>query len=205
MDEVDYLWRSSRCPQAVRDFANRMAQALPQLEGLQRPDLQPWEGREDQGTVEIVAASTPQIEARWVVRKCESFLAEGIELGDIIVVAAGYVGDVLAGLRREVKSRAGLAFHFFDPRTPNPFAGDLAIRLLSAGLRPLISPEDQMAWRRLVAETPGVAEARLKRILAAGEATYVRNLVPLRRGTPFVPDPSRLETPSLLSSDSRTR
>jgi ATP-dependent exoDNAse (exonuclease V) beta subunit len=33
-----------------------------------------------------------------------------------------------------------------------------------------------MAWRRLVAVTPGLGETRLKAILEAGEATYLRNL-----------------------------
>jgi UvrD-like helicase C-terminal domain len=103
-------------------------------------------------------------------------------VGDIIVVASGYVGDVLAGLQGEVESRADLDLHFFDPRTPNPFAGDLAIRLLSAGLRLLISAEDQMAWRRLVAEAPGLGEVRLKRILGVGDATYARNLRSVAEG-----------------------
>jgi superfamily I DNA/RNA helicase len=173
--EVDYLWRSSRCPQAVCDLANRMAVALPALEGLDRPDLEPWEGREDSGTVEIISASKPHIEARWIVRRCAELLGDVVDRSEIIVVAAGYVDDVLASLQAAASElEAGLSF--VDPRIRNPYAGDLAIRLLSAGMRLLISGDDQMAWRRLVAETPSLGDARLKRILTAGEPTYLRGL-----------------------------
>ena len=175
VEEVDYLWRSSRCPQSVCDLANSMAEALPHLEGLERPPLEPWEGREDLGVVEIAVASTPQIEARWITRRCAQFRDEGAADGDIIVVAAGYVADVLAGLEREAEAGDG-APSFYDARVGNPYAGDLAIQLLAAGMRLLMRQDDQMAWRRLVAETPGIGEMRLKRILNAGAGTYLQGL-----------------------------
>jgi DNA helicase-2/ATP-dependent DNA helicase PcrA len=174
--DVDYLWRSSRCPQAVCDLANRMAEALPPLDGLERPPLQPWDGRGDHGVIEVVTPSKPNVEASWIVNRCGELLDEGVTPSEIIVVAAGFVGDVLSALQKAASDREGFGLAFVDPRIRSPYLGDLAIRLLSAGVRLLISQEDQMAWRRLVAETPGLAEARLKRILTAGEATYVRCL-----------------------------
>jgi DNA helicase-2/ATP-dependent DNA helicase PcrA len=174
--EVDYLWRSSRCPQAVCDLANRIAEALPQLDGIDRPALEPWEGREDAGTVEVVVASTPAVEARWIVRGCAEFVAVGVVPAQIIVVAAGYADDVVRNLQAAAVEFAGAGISFFDPRVRSTLSEDRGVRLLSAGARLLASSDDQMAWRRLVAETPGLGASRLKRILAAGEATYVRCL-----------------------------
>jgi superfamily I DNA/RNA helicase len=176
LEAPDYLWRSSRCPQAVCDLANRMAEALPALEGLDRPALEPWEGREDEGTVELIGASTPAIEARWIVQRCGEFIAEGISPNEILIVAAGFVDDLLRALNEAIEQVDNLGFAFYDPRRRNPLGGDTGVRLLSAGVRLLISAEDQMAWRRLVAETPGLGPTRLKRILGAGEATYLRCL-----------------------------
>ena len=180
--EVDYLWRSSRCPQAVCDLANRIAVALPALEGLERPPLEPWEDRQDLGRIEVVAASTPRVEARWIVRRCAELRADGVAPGEIIVVAAGYASDVLNNLRAEVEERGVEGFSFFDPRVRSSLSEDRGIRLLSAGSRLLLSQDDQMAWRRLVAETPGLGETRQKRILGAGEATYLRCLRAVAEG-----------------------
>lgn len=174
--EVDYLWRSSRCPAVVCDLANRMAEALPPLDGLDRPALEPWADREDLGILEVVVASSPITEARWVVQRCTQLVAEGRSSSEIIVVAAGYVDDVLAFLGQASSEVEGLAFSFYDPRRRSPFADDVAVKLLSAGSRLLMSSDDQMAWRRLVAETPSVGEIRLKRILAAGRPTYLECL-----------------------------
>jgi superfamily I DNA/RNA helicase len=176
LDEPDYLWRSSRCPQTVCDLANRMAEALPPLEGLERPQLEPWEGREDLGNVELIAASSPITEARWIVRRCAAFLEEGFAAEEIMVVASGFIADVVASLNHAASEIEDLPFAFYDPRNRSPFAGDAGVRLLSAGARLLVSGEDQMAWRRLAAETPGLGTTRLKRILVAGEATYLRGL-----------------------------
>lgn len=176
LDEPDYLWRSSRCPRTVCDLANRMAEALPPLEGLERPQLEPWEGRDDPGVVELITASSPITEARWIVRRCTTFLEEGIAAEEIMVVASGFIADVTASLDQAASEIDDLPFEFYDPRSRSQFAGDRGVRLLSAGVRLLASGEDQMAWRRLVAETPGLGTTRLKRVLAAGESTYLRNL-----------------------------
>jgi hypothetical protein len=65
---------------------------------------------------------------------------------------------------------------FVDPRVRGSLADDLGVQLLSAAVRLLMDADDQMAWRRLVAVTPGLGTVRLKAILSAGEATYLRNL-----------------------------
>jgi superfamily I DNA/RNA helicase len=171
--EVDYLFRSSRCPQSICDLSNRIAEALPPLEGLARPDLMPWEGREDPGVVELVAATTPAVEARWIVRRCAEFQAQGVELNKIIVVAAGYVDDVVRGLETAAAENEAVEFGFFDARVCTSLGDDLGIRLLSAGVRILASADDQMAWRRLVEETPGLGETRLRLVLGAGRPTYL--------------------------------
>jgi superfamily I DNA/RNA helicase len=176
LEHPDYLFRSSRCPQRVCDLANRMAEALPALPGLDRPALQPWEGRQDEGIVEVTAASSPITEARWVARRCRDFVANGRQPNEVIVVIAWYFDDVFRYLNQAAGELEGLPFTFYDPRRSDPLADDLGVRLLSAGARLLIAADDQMAWRTLVWAVPGLGEARLKRLLAAGEATYLGNL-----------------------------
>jgi DNA helicase-2/ATP-dependent DNA helicase PcrA len=176
VDHPDYLWRSSRCPQRVCDLANRMAETLPPLPGLERPALQPWEEREDEGVVELVAVSSPITEARWVVRRCRELVDVRRRPSELMVVVSAYFSDVFRYLTQAADEREGLPFSFYDPRRRDPLAGDLGVRLLSAGARLLVAADDQMAWRTLVWAAPGLGERRLERLLTAGEATFVANL-----------------------------
>jgi superfamily I DNA/RNA helicase len=173
IDEVDYLWRSRRCPQRVCDLANLIGRTLG---GLDRPELAPWDGRADAGVIELTSATTPGVEAGWVVARCAELMDEGVSHREIIVVAAGYVDEVLSALNEHANQHANPELRFFDPRIRTPYTGDAGVRLLGAGVRLLIDSEDQMAWRRLVAETPGLGTARLDGILAVGDAPFVRSL-----------------------------
>ena len=176
VDHPDYLWRSSRCPQRVCDLANRLAETLPALPGLERPALQPWEGREDEGVAEVIAASSPITEARWVVRRCRDFIDGGHQPNELMVVVSAYFDDVFRYLTQAAGELDGSPFSFYDPRQSDPLADDLGVRLLSAGARLLVSADDQMAWRTLVWAVRGLGDRRLTRLLTAGEATFIANL-----------------------------
>ncbi len=176
LDHPDYLWRSSRCPQRVCDLANRLAETLPALPGLERPELEPWEGREDEGVVEVIAASSPIAEARRVVRRCHEFINAGRQPNELMVVVSAYVDDVFRYLTQAAGELEEAAFTFYDPRESDPLADDLGVRLLSVGARLLVSADDQMAWRTLVWAVRGLGETRLTRLLTAGEATFIANL-----------------------------
>lgn len=176
LDHPDYLWRSSRCPQRVCDVANRLAETLPPLPGLERPPLQPWEGREDGGLLEVVAASSPITEARWVVRRCRALVEAGRRPSELMVVISAYFNDVFRYLNQATAELEGLPFSFYDPRKSDPLADDLGVRLVSAGSRLLVAADDQMAWRTLVWAVPGLGEIRLVRLLTAGEMSFRGNL-----------------------------
>ena len=176
LDHPDYLWRSSRCPQRVCNLANRLAETLPPLEGLERPPLQPWDDREDEGIVEVIAASSPITEARWIVRRCRDLIAEGREPRELMIVVSAYFDDVFRCLQRASEELEGLPFRFYDPRQADPLADDLGVRLLSAGVRLLIADDDQMAWRTLGWATPGLGQRRLERLISAGQAMFLGNL-----------------------------
>jgi superfamily I DNA/RNA helicase len=176
LDHPDYLWRSSRCPQRVCDLANRLAETLSPLPGLERPALEPWQGREDEGVVEIIAASSPITEARWVVRRCRAFVNAGRHPSELMVVASAYFDDIFRLLTRAADELEGLPFCFYDPRRTDPLADDLGVRLLNAGARLLIAADDQMAWRALVWAVRGLGDTRLTRLLTAGEASFLANL-----------------------------
>jgi superfamily I DNA/RNA helicase len=176
LEHPDYLWRSSRCPQQICDLANRMAQALPALPGLDRPELEPWEGREDEGTVELIAASSPITEARWVARRCRELVDGGLRPNQIMIVVSWFFGDVFRYLNQAAEEIEGLPFSFYDPRRTDPLADDLRVRLLSAGARLLADADDQMAWRTLVWAVPGLGPVRLNRLLSAGQPTFLANL-----------------------------
>lgn len=173
----DYLWRSSRCPQRICDLANRMAETLPALPGLKRPKLEPWEGRKDEGVVDLISASTPIIEARWVVRRCCELIDRGLHPNKIMVIVSSFFDDVFRNLKQAAEETKNLPFSFYDPRQTDPLANDLGVRLLSAGARLLADANDQMAWRTLVWALPGLGNAHLKQLLCASEATtFVTNL-----------------------------
>ncbi len=176
LDHPDYLWRSSRCPQRVCDLANRLAETLPALPGLKRPELAPWQGREDEGVVEVIAASSPITEARWVVHRCSGFIGAGRQPSELMVVVAAYFDDVFRYLTQAASELDGLPFRFYDPRQRDPLADDLAVRLLSAGARLLVGADDQMARRTLVWAVRGLGDTRLTRLLTTGEATFLANL-----------------------------
>ena len=176
LEGPDYLWRSARCPQRICDLANRVAEMLSPIPGLERPELEPWEGRKDEGVVELVAASTPRIEARHVVRRCREFVDGGVRPNDIMVVTSLYHAQVFRSLNEEAGKAEELPFSFYDPRQSDPVADDRGVRLLSAGARLLVDADDHMAWRALVWAVPGLGDVRLKRLLSAGEATFLANL-----------------------------
>jgi superfamily I DNA/RNA helicase len=176
LDHPDYLWRSSRCPQRVCDLANRLAETLPALPGLERPELEPWEGREDKGGVEVIAASSPITEPRWVVRRCREFIGAGRQPSELMVVVAAYFDDVFRYLTQAVAELAESPVSFYDPRETDPLADDLGVCLLSAGARLLVSADDQIAWRTLVWAVRGLGDTRLTRLLTAGETTFIANL-----------------------------
>ncbi len=172
--EADYLWRSSRCPRVICDLANLVATGLPPLEGLERRDLGPWPGREDEGFLSIASYPSPRSEARNVVASCLELIAEGVTRSQIIVVVASYYSPVLRGIC-EAAAEAGSEGLFADPRASEPDV-PVHIRLAATCARLLANADDQLAWRTLVWATPGLGEARLRRILEAEGATYAARL-----------------------------
>jgi len=172
--QPNYLWRSSRCPRRICDLANRVASDLPPLPGLERPDLEPWPGRSDEGDLTMSSYPSPVSEARGVVRQCRELLDAGVEPPEIVVVVAAYYGPVFSALN-EAALEAGVPDLFVDPRVSESVATD-EMRLAAACARLLIDKTDQMAWRTLVWLTPSLGHTRLRRILEADGATYSNRL-----------------------------
>lgn len=169
-----YLWRSRRCPANICTLANAIAAALPPLPGLERPGLEPWPGREDAGTVELLSFPSPIAEARGVIERCNALLAAGTPEQDVVIVVARFYDPVMAKLRQAADEDG--VVRVYDPRSTSSIASTAAIRLLVASLRLIVNAEDQMAWRRLVYETPGFTEARLEAVLEEDGATFAARL-----------------------------
>lgn len=172
--EPNYLWRSSRCPRVVCNVANAVAAALPPLPGLERPDLEQWPGREDEGRVTIGSFPSPIAEARHVAQACAELLANGVEPRDIIVVIAGYYAPVMHNLV-EAATAIARPDMFFDPRLPQPEL-PVELRLAATCARLLLKADDHMAWRTLVWATPGLGEGRQVRIFQSDAHTYTSRL-----------------------------
>lgn len=173
---IDYLWHSRRCSQAICDFANALEKLLPTLSGLERHPLAPWPGLEEEGRVRAISTPGPMAEAKWVVRECRASLANGVPAGGVMVVVASYYDQVFANLKRAADEEGEGVILFHNPRRPQIVAGDLAVRILSAAARLHADENDQMAWRTLVWATPDLGDARLTRLLTAGQGSYLANL-----------------------------
>lgn len=176
LEEVDYLFRSRRCPRAVCDFADAVAEGLPPLEGIERPPLEPWPGRDEPGTLRVVTTPGAVTEARWVVQECAALMRDGVAPSDIMIITSSFFDRVFAHLKGEAANSQTATFEFYDPRSTDPKANDTGVRLLSAGARLLVDRTDQMAWRSLVYATPGLGDHRLTRLLTANQASFLRNL-----------------------------
>lgn len=177
LEEIDYLWYSSRCPQAICDFCEAVADVLPALPGIERPPLQPWPGREAQGELRVISVPSPTAETRWVLEECNRLISEeGVRPSEIMIIAASFFKEVYRNFQKEAATRSGLEFQVYDPREADPAGDQPAVRVLGAGLRLLKSADDQMAWRTLEWATPGLGEVRRRQVLTSGEATYYRSL-----------------------------
>lgn len=177
LDEVDRLWKSKRCPQVICDLAESVASLLPELPGLDRPELEPWPGREDPGQALVVSLSHPNTEARWVLGECARLVENGsYEPQDIMIIAASFYNDVLRHLTEQTGNVGPLPFSLYNPREQNPAGNQPAVRALYAGLRLLQDDEDQMAWRTLAWATQGLGTERRRQILTEGQPTYLRCL-----------------------------
>lgn len=174
VERPDYLWRSNRCPRRICDLANLIAAALPPLPGLERPDLEPWPGREDQGSIEAASYPSPKAEARGIVARCKNLTADGVRVRDIVVVVSAYYGPVFAALT-EAANEAGMDGLFIDPRRGEPDVA-LEMRLAATCARLLANSTDQLAWRTLAWFVSGLGDTRLRRILEAPGATYANRL-----------------------------
>ncbi len=177
ISNIDYLSKSRRCPEQICNFAELITGTLPPLPGIKRPELQPWEGRQDTGTINISTFPSPIAEARWLINEIRRLIeVEQIPAYEIMVIVAGFRDQVQLVLNQAVEENQGLPFAFYNPSYIDPFVELLEARLLNAGMRLLKNPEDQLAWRTLVWATPGLGPERQRRILTAREATYIRNL-----------------------------
>lgn len=174
MENPSYLWRSSRCPRTICELANLIAAGLPPLPGLQRPPLEPWPGREDEGSAEIISYPSPKAEARAVTSRCQELLDSGVKAGDIAVIACSYHKPVYEALSAAA-DEAGLEDLFMDPRAPSSDVS-IEMRLAATCARLLLDPSDQMAWRTLVWATPSLGEGRLTQLLRADGATFLSRL-----------------------------
>jgi len=179
LEQVDYLWKSWRCPQVVCDLAESIADVLPEPASLDRPELMSWpEEEENTGMVRILSHTHPNTEARWVLRECRRLInEEDFDPSDIMIISAGFFDHVFRKLREQTEQVAELPFHLYDPRQRDPVGNEPAMRALGAGLRLLEDDQDQMAWRTLEWVMPGLGEVRRGNILEAGESTYLRSLV----------------------------
>lgn len=177
LEEVDYLWRSWRCPQVVCDLAESVANVLPEPTSLERPDLISWPEEDGAGEVRILSHTHPNTEARWVLRKCRQLVTEEeYDPSEVMIISAGFFDDVFRKLQEQTEEVGELPFHLYDPRQQDPVGNEPAMRVLGAGLRLLVDNRDQMAWRTLEWATPGLGDVRRQNILDAGESTYLRSL-----------------------------
>ena len=170
----DYLWHSHRCPLRICDLANLVATDLPPLPGLDRPKLEPWPERTDDGHISITSYPSPSSEARNVTSQCLQLLDEGLRRSDIIVVVANYFEPVFAALTKAAVA-AGTDELFSNARETDPDVS-IELRLAEVCARLLLNREDQLAWRTLVWATPGLGKARLRQILEADGPTYLARL-----------------------------
>lgn len=173
----DYLSRTRRCPALICSFAERMAQPLTQLPGIDRPILQPIEGRADTGSISIYSAPSPIAEARWVMQNIIRLVAEnGYSPHEIMIIIAGYKKQVLPKLNEAFAELTAPPFTLYDPSGFDPIAETMEVRLLNAGVHLIQDPEDQLSWRTLVWATPGLGDVRDRNVLLAGNRSYLENL-----------------------------
>jgi len=176
-EEIDYLSSTKRCPQLICNFAELLAKPLPDLPGIRRPRLRPWENREDPGEVRVALARSPIGEARWVVSECRHLVTEEhVKPCKIMVVVLGYRSQVFQFLSAAAREVESCPFEFYDPSGFDETARFVEVRLLNAGMRLLVDPEDQLAWRTLVWAKPGLGNTKLQQLLTAGESTFSRNV-----------------------------
>lgn len=176
LDQVNYLWRSFRCPASVCRFAEAIARPLPDLPGLERPGLESVDA-EREGEVVVLNARSVQGEATWVLEECERLIEdERYRPSDIMIVAASFRDAVERELTDQADERDGLGFELYDPRQQDPVGDEPGVRVLGAALRLADEPADQMAWRTLQWATPGIGEERSRQILSENERVYRRNL-----------------------------
>lgn len=170
----DYLWRSNRCPRLICDLANRVASGLPPLPGLERPNLEPWPGRVDEGHISIASYASPKSEARGVVSQCLELVNGGSSRSDIIVIVASYYRPIFTGLQKAAAERGsdGLFANALEADADVP----IEMRLAMTCARLLLKRDDQLAWRTLVWATPSLSHGRLRRILEADGPTYLARL-----------------------------
>jgi superfamily I DNA/RNA helicase len=175
LEEVDHLTVSRRCPSVVCNLANRIADYLPPAPGLERLPIEPWPERNDEGLLGLHQFPSLAAESRWIAVQCLGLLDAEVPAEEVIVIASSFHAPVLAGLVAAADAVEG-EISFFDPRSANPLANDVAVRLLGAGLRLLVDVRDQMAWRTLVWAKPGLGEVRRRSILEEDGLTYTGRL-----------------------------
>lgn len=176
LDEVDYLWRSFRCPPAVCRIAEAIARPLPDLPGIDRPALEAMDAGED-GEVVVLNAPSVEGEADWVLEECERLIQEeGYDPRDIMIVAASFRDAVERMLAERWKRREEVSFDLYDPRQQDPVGDEAGVRVLGAALRLAADPADQLAWRTIQWATTGIGEETRRQLLSANEQVHRQNL-----------------------------
>lgn len=176
LDEVDYLWRSWRCPRVVCQLAEEVARPLPALENIERPPLHPAEDGEEGDLVVGTVRSVPA-EASWVLEECARLVSEeGYRPHEIMIIAASFRDAVERELHDQSEEMEGVPFEVYDPEELDPMGNQPAVRTIGAALRLADEPNDQVALRTLQWATPRIGETRRREILTGGHQLYRENL-----------------------------
>lgn len=166
---TDSLFRSRRLPLVMCELANAIASALPDLPGLTRHALQPWDEGADPGTVVVASAKSLKAEYVWLAKQVNAHLDAGKLPEEIMIVAATHQDAVLRELQKYAEPLIGVQLVSGRPTAPDPTQEQivaLAVRRL------LAEPEHQMAWRLLAEVCSGLGDARLKKIFTASGANF---------------------------------
>ncbi len=169
IESGDALFRSRRLPKLMCELANKIAEALPDIEGLRRPPLTPWAEDGPEGLIELSQARSVKSEAELIGSRIRAYLRDGRTPDEMIVVACTAQDVVLDDLRQYAEPIAGVSFVSGRKSDPEPTTTELIVRAVS---EVRVNAENQMAWRLLVHMRQGLGASRLKRILESDGATY---------------------------------
>ena len=187
LEKNHWLSESFRCPELVCRFAEEVAGILPNQFTEERPTLRPHASRIDKGLVEIHLAKSPQAEAEYVLQTARGLVASGaVKPCQIMIVISKYQREIRTQLQMSYEKTEHPGFVLNDPSTRSPIIDAAEFRLLGTAVRLLLDPKDQLAWRTLVALTPGLGDKKVLQILTGGKDSLLQNIRLLASSAPAI-------------------